>query len=98
MLIRGRIFGCYEGSNPSHVAYIRGDFSPLFFINHSPYKKREIGGIKIKIFYERMIEVDATEKEEAYERAKEYFESFEKREILDGELAVCRMSSMIGVL
>lgn len=55
-------------------------------------------GNYIAIFYDRMIEVKANEKQEAYEKAKKYFESREHRELFDGELAVCQIPSIIGVL
>ena len=45
-----------------------------------------------------MIEVKASEKHEAYEKAKRYFESREHRELFDGELTVCQIPSIIGVL
>ena len=43
-------------------------------------------GNYIAIFHDRMIEVKANEKHEAYEKAKRYFESREHRELFDGEL------------
>ena len=55
-------------------------------------------GNYIAIFYDRMIEVKANEKHEAYGKAKNYFESREHRELFDGELTVCQIPSMIGIL
>lgn len=55
-------------------------------------------GNYIAIFYDRMIEVKANEKQEAYEIAKKYFESREHRELFDGELTVCQIPSIIDVL
>lgn len=55
-------------------------------------------GNYIAIFHDRMIEVKASEKHEAYKKAKRYFESREHRELFDGELTVCQIPSMIGVL
>jgi len=45
-----------------------------------------------------MIEVKADSKRDAYNKAKRYFESREHRELFDGELKVCQIPSMIGVL
>lgn len=55
-------------------------------------------GNYIAIFYDRMIEVVADSKIDAYKKAKKYFESREHRELFDGELKVCQIPSMIGVL
>lgn len=52
----------------------------------------------IAIFQDRMIEVDANEKQEAYEKAKRYFEWKENRKLSDGELTVCQIPSIISVL
>lgn len=55
-------------------------------------------GNYIAIFYDRMIEVKADSKRDAYNKAKRYFESREHRELFDGELKVCQIPSIIGVL
>ena len=55
-------------------------------------------GNYIAIFYDKMIEVKADSKRDAYNKAKRYFESREHRELFDGELKVCQIPSMIGVL
>lgn len=55
-------------------------------------------GNYIAIFHDRMIEVKADSKKDAYNKAKRYFESGEHRELFDGELKVCQIPSMIGVL
>ena len=52
----------------------------------------------IAIFKDKMIEVKADSKRDAYNKAKRYFESREHRELFDGELKVCQIPSMIGVL
>lgn len=55
----------------------------------------------IAIFNEKMIEVEVSGKEgkeEAYKKAKDYFEAKEKRKLLDDELIVCQIPSIIGVL
>ena len=67
------------------------------------YKERCImvrikDGNYIAIFYDRMIEVKADSKRDAYNKAKRYFESREHRELFDGELKVCQIPSIIGVL
>lgn len=55
-------------------------------------------GNYIAIFYDRIIEVKADSKRDAYNKAKRYFESREHRELFDGELKVCQIPSMIGIL
>ena len=55
-------------------------------------------GNYIAVFRDRMIEVKADERHEAYEKAKKYFESREHRELFDGEGTVCQIPSIIGVL
>lgn len=55
-------------------------------------------GNYVAIFRDRMIEVNANERHEAYEKAKKYFESREHRELFDGEVTVCQIPSIIGVL
>ena len=67
------------------------------------YKERYImvrikDGNYIAIFHDRMIEVKADSKKDAYNKAKRYFESREHRELFDGELKVCQIPSIIGVL
>ena len=57
-----------------------------------------LAGNYIAIFYDRMIEVKADSKRDAYNKAKRYFESREHRELFDGELKVCQIPSIIGVL
>ena len=52
----------------------------------------------IAIFHDRMIEVKADSKKDAYNKAKRYFESREHRELFDGELKVCQIPSMISIL
>ena len=49
-------------------------------------------GNYIAIFYDKMIEVKADSKRDAYNKAKRYFELF------DNELKVCKIPSMICVL
>lgn len=55
-------------------------------------------GNYIAIFCDRMIEVKADSKRDAYNKAKRYFESREHRELFDGELKVCQIPSIIDVL
>ena len=55
-------------------------------------------GNYIAIFYDKMIEVKADSKRDAYNKAKRYFESREHRELFDNELKVCKIPSMICVL
>lgn len=55
-------------------------------------------GNYIAIFHDRMIKVKADSKKDAYNKAKRYFESREDRELFDGELKVCQIPSMIGIL
>lgn len=55
-------------------------------------------GNYIAIFYDRIIEVKSDSKIDAYNKAKRYFESREHRELFDGELKVCQIPSIIGVL
>lgn len=55
-------------------------------------------GNYIAIFYDRMIEVKADSKRDAYDKAKRYFESREHRELFDDELKVCQIPSIIGIL
>lgn len=55
-------------------------------------------GNYIAIFRDRMIEVKADSKRDAYNKAKRYFESREHRELFDGELKVCQIPSIICVL
>ncbi len=55
-------------------------------------------GNYIAIFYDRMIEVKADSKRDAYDKAKRYFESREHRELFDSELKVCQIPSIIGIL
>lgn len=55
-------------------------------------------GNYIAIFRDRMIEVKADSKRVAYNKAKRYFELREHRELFDGELKVCQIPSMIGIL
>ena len=55
-------------------------------------------GNYIAIFYDRMIEVKADSKRDAYNKAKRYFESKEHRELFDSELKVCQIPSIIGIL
>lgn len=55
-------------------------------------------GNYIVIFYDKMIEVKADSKRDAYNKAKRYFESREHRELFDNELKVCKIPSMICVL
>ena len=55
-------------------------------------------GNYIAIFYDRMIEVKADSKRDAYNKANRYFESREHRELFDGELKVCQIPSIIDVL
>lgn len=62
------------------------------------YLLRIKDGNYIAIFHDRMIEVKADSKKDAYNKAKRYFESREHRELFDGELKVCQIPSMIGVL
>ena len=52
----------------------------------------------IAIFKDKMIEVKADSKRDAYNKAKRYFESREHRELFDSELKVCQIPSIIGVL
>lgn len=67
------------------------------------YKERYVmvrikAGNYIAIFNDRMIEVKADSKRDAYNKAKRYFESREHRELFDGELKVCQIPSMICIL
>lgn len=55
-------------------------------------------GNYIAIFNDRMIEVKADSKINAYNKAKRYFELREHRELFDNELKVCQIPSIIGVL
>lgn len=55
-------------------------------------------GNYIAIFYDKMIEVKADSKRDAYNKAKRYFELIEHRELFDGELKVCQIPSIIGIL
>lgn len=55
-------------------------------------------GNYIAIFYNKMIEVKADSKRDAYDKAKKYFESREHRELFDHEVKVCKIPSMICVL
>lgn len=55
-------------------------------------------GNYIAIFYDKMIEVKADSKRDAYNKAKRYFESRAHRELFGGELKVCQIPSIIGVL
>lgn len=55
-------------------------------------------GNYIAIFHDRIIEVKANSKRDAYNKAKRYFESREHRELFDCELKVCQIPSIIGVL
>lgn len=55
-------------------------------------------GNYIAIFRDRMIEVKADSRRDAYNKAKKYFESKEHRELFDGELKVCQIPSIIDVL
>lgn len=47
-------------------------------------------GNYIAIFYDKMIEVKADSKRDAYNKAKRYFESREHRELFDNELKCVR--------
>ncbi len=55
-------------------------------------------GNYIAIFKDKMIEVKADSKRDAYNKAKRYFESRERRELFDSELKVCQIPSIINVL
>ena len=55
-------------------------------------------GNYIAIFRDRMIEVKADSKRDAYNKAKRYFESSEQRELFDHEVKVCQIPSIIGIL
>ena len=55
-------------------------------------------GNYIAIFRDRMIEVVANSKLDAYKKTIKYFESREHRELFDYEVKVCQIPSMIGVL
>lgn len=55
-------------------------------------------GNYISIFYDRMIEVKADSRRDAYNKSKRYFESKEHRELFDSELKVCQIPSIIDVL
>lgn len=55
-------------------------------------------GNYIAIFKDKMIEVKADSKIDAYNKAKKYFESREHRELFDSELKVCQIPSIISVL
>lgn len=55
-------------------------------------------GNYIAIFHDRMIEVNADSKRDAYNKAKRYFESREHRELRETEVTVCCIPSIIGVL
>jgi hypothetical protein len=55
-------------------------------------------GNYIAIFKDKMIEVKADSKRDAYNKAKRYFESKEHRELFDSELKVCQIPSIISVL
>lgn len=55
-------------------------------------------GNYIAIFKDRMIEVKADSKRDAYNKAKRYFELKERRELFDSELKVCQIPSMIYFL
>lgn len=55
-------------------------------------------GNYIAIFRDKMIEVKADSRRDAYNKAKRYFESREHRELFDGELKVCKIPSVIEIL
>lgn len=55
-------------------------------------------GNYIAIFKDKMIEVKADSKINAYNKAKRYFELKERRELFDSELKVCQIPSIIGIL
>lgn len=55
-------------------------------------------GNYIAIFKDKMIEVKADSKINAYNKAKRYFELKEHRELFDSELKVCQIPSIICVL
>lgn len=55
-------------------------------------------GNYIAIFKDKMIEVKADSKRDAYNKAKRYFELKERRELFDSELKVCQIPSIISVL
>lgn len=55
-------------------------------------------GNYIAIFKDKMIEVKADSKRDAYNKAKRYFELKERRELFDSELKVCQIPSMIYFL
>lgn len=55
-------------------------------------------GNYIAIFRDKMIEVKADSRRDAYNKAKRYFESREHRELFDGELKVCQIPSVIEIL
>ena len=52
----------------------------------------------IAIFNNRIIEVAAKNEEEAFDKAKKYFETRENKCVEKNNLAVCRIPSMIGIL
>lgn len=67
------------------------------------YKERYImvrikDGNYIAIFRDRMIEIKAGSRRDAYNKAKRYFELREHRELFDGELKVCQIPSVIEIL
>ena len=55
-------------------------------------------GSFIAIHNDFMIEVHAETKEQAFKKAKAYFEFLEKRDLQDAEIVVCRIPAIIGYL
>ena len=98
-----KIAQAYNQGLRDAMAIFEREMKRWFTILRICYKERCItvrikDGNYIAIFYDRMIEVKADSKRDAYNKAKRYFESREHRELFDNELKVCKIPSMIYVL